>query len=77
MHQIFMLDELKTEERLRHDPDSNRIHGVCREHGHRTSLEFNSEKKVDLWLWAIDKKEVHLAVEVRFIVDNCWHVLTT
>ncbi len=66
VHQIFMLDELKTEERLRHDPDSNKIQGVCREHGYKTSLEFNSEKEVDLLLGAINKKEIHVAVEVWF-----------
>ncbi len=66
VHQIFMLDELKTEERLRHDLDSNKIQGVCREHGYKTSLEFNSEKEVDLLLGAIDKKEIHVAVEVWF-----------
>jgi hypothetical protein len=59
-----MLDELKTEERLRHDPDSNKIQGVCCEHGHKTSLEFNSEKEVDLLLEAIDKKDIHLTVKV-------------
>ena len=59
-----MLDELKTKERLRHDLESNKILGPCREHGHMTSLEFNSEKEVDLLLEGIDKGEVHLAVEV-------------
>ena len=66
VHQIFMLDELKTEERLRHDIESNKILGPCREHGHMTSLEFNSEKEVDLLLESIDKGEVHLAVEVSY-----------
>jgi len=64
VHQIFMLDELKTEEKLHHDLESNEILGPCHEHGHMTSLEFNSEKEVNLLLEGIDKGEVHLAVEV-------------
>jgi hypothetical protein len=65
MHQILMLDELKTEERLRHDDETNKILGACREHGTSTSLEFNSEKEVGLLIDGIDNSEVHLAVEVR------------
>lgn len=65
MHQILMLDELKTEERLRHDDETNKILGACREHGNSTSLEFNSEKEVGLLIDGIDNSEVHLAVEVR------------
>ena len=64
-HQVLMLDELKTEERLRHDDKTNKILGVCREHGNGTSLEFNSEKEVDLLIDGVDNNEVHLAVEVR------------
>lgn len=64
-HQILMLDEIKTEERLRHDDKTNKILGACREHGNRTSLEFNSEKEVSLLMDGIDNGEVHLAVEVR------------
>jgi ribosomal protein L30/L7E len=64
VHQIFMLDELKTEERPRFDDDTNKIVGICREHGKKTSLEFSSEKEVDLLLECVDKGEVHLAVEV-------------
>ena len=64
VHQVFMLDELKTEERPRLDNGSNKIIGICREHGKNTSLEFTSEKEVNLLLECIDKGEAHLAVEV-------------
>lgn len=64
VHQVFMLDELKTEERPRLDDGSNKIVGVCREHGKKTSLEFNSEEEVKLLLECVDNGEVHLAVEV-------------
>jgi hypothetical protein len=65
VHQIFMLDEIKMEERLRHDQESNMILGPCRKHGHKTSLEYNSEQEVNLLLESIDNGEVHVAVEVR------------
>jgi hypothetical protein len=65
VHQVLMLDELKVEERPRFDDESNKIIGPCREHGKNTSLEYNSEKEVDLLLDAIEKGEVHLATEVR------------
>jgi hypothetical protein len=64
VHQILMLDELKTEERLCHNDKTNKILDICCEHGHRTSLEFNSEKEVELLIDCIDKGEVHLAVEM-------------
>ena len=53
-----------TEEQPRFDDDTNKILGICREHGKKTSLEFTSEKEVDLLLECINKGEVHLAVEV-------------
>ncbi|KAF8218771.1 hypothetical protein L208DRAFT_1347624 [Tricholoma matsutake] len=64
VHQILMLDKLKTEERLHHDDKTNKILGACCEHEHRTSLEFNSDKEVELLISSINKGEVHLAVEV-------------
>jgi hypothetical protein len=65
VHQVLMLDELKVEERPRFDDESNKIIGLCREHGRVTSLEYNSEKEVDLLLDAIEHSKVHLATEVR------------
>lgn len=84
VHQILMLDEIKTEERPRFDDDTNKILGICREHGKKTSLEFTSEKEVDLLLECVNKGEVHLAVEVshksscfasqfsRVDLGDCW-----
>lgn len=68
VHQVLMLDELKTEERPQLDDETNKIVGPCREHGKNTSLEFNSEKEVELLLEAIEKGEVHLATEVSLVV---------
>jgi hypothetical protein len=64
VHQIFMLDEIKVEERPRWDDESNRIVGVCHEHGKKTSLDFNSDKEIELLLESLRQGEVHLAVEV-------------
>ncbi len=63
-HQVLMLDELKVEGRLRWDPRSNHILGVCREHGSKTSLEFKSKDEVELLIESLEKKEVHMASEV-------------
>jgi hypothetical protein len=60
---------LKAEERPRLDEETNKIVGLCREHGKNTSLEFNSEKEVELLLKAIEKGEVHLASEVSVIIQ--------
>jgi hypothetical protein len=64
VHQVLMLDELKVEERPHWDNRSNMIMGVCREHGHHTSLEFTSRDEADLLIQAIEAGKVHLAVEV-------------
>lgn len=77
IQQVFMLDELKTEEWLHFNDATNKIVGICCEHGKKTSLEFTSEKEVGLLLDCIDKGEVHLAVEVshessRFMSDFSW-----
>jgi hypothetical protein len=62
VHQVLMFDELKVEERPRYDDKTNHILGICREHG--KSLEFASEKEVQVLLESVKKKEIHLAVDV-------------
>lgn len=64
VHQVLMLDELKVEERPRWDDKSNMILGVCWEHGNAISLSYTSKEEAKMLLQAIEKKEVHLAVEV-------------
>lgn len=59
-----MFDKLKAEERPHIDEETNMILGPCQKHGKITSLEFNSEKEVQLLLEALDKGEVHLSTEV-------------
>ncbi|TFK58449.1 hypothetical protein BDN72DRAFT_739650, partial [Pluteus cervinus] len=68
VHQVLMVDELKVEERPRWNPGTNTIFGVCREHGHQTSLVFNGKDDVDMLAECIYGDEdtppsVHLAVE--------------
>ncbi len=47
-----MLDEIATEKRIRWDDKSNKFLGVCRAHGHVTSLEFNHENDLnELFEW--------------------------
>lgn len=60
----IQLDELKVQERLRWDPRTNQILGVCREHGKNTVLEFRSMVQADAIAEALHDKRIHLATEV-------------
>jgi hypothetical protein len=64
VHQVLMFDELKVEERPRYDEKSNKMLGVCREHAKNASLEFASEREVQLLLESVKKGDIHLAVDV-------------
>ncbi|KAF8160309.1 hypothetical protein BJ912DRAFT_1151048 [Pholiota molesta] len=59
----MQLDEIKIQERLRWDPRTNQILGVCREHGCTTPLEFKSMLQADALLKALQDGNVHLASE--------------
>ncbi|KAJ7183908.1 hypothetical protein C8R46DRAFT_1309168 [Mycena filopes] len=47
VHQVLMLDELATQKRIRWDHKTNSFLGVCREHAHKISLQFNSEQDLE------------------------------
>ena len=64
-HQVLMFDELKVESRARVCPNTNKILGPCREHVGNTSVDYTSEKEVHLLLEALDRGEIHMAVDVR------------
>lgn len=68
---MVMFDELAVEKRIRWDPKSNKFVGVCREHGHRTSLDFINEGNLEELFRRLDSEEesekVHHAGEVRNI----------
>ena len=65
---VMQVDELKIQERLRWDPTSNQILGVCREHTsdgeYPLSLEFRAMHQADALLSGLQSNKVHLATEV-------------
>jgi hypothetical protein len=63
LHQVLMLDELAIEQRIRWDDSSNRFLGTCRKHNHQLSIDFTSEKELDLLCDTINNQKVHLASE--------------
>jgi hypothetical protein len=64
-HGILMFDEIAIEKRPRWDDKSNKILGVCREHGQDTSLEFVSEDDLQTLWEELGCGKIHLAHEVR------------
>ncbi|KAG6849113.1 hypothetical protein H0H93_011212 [Arthromyces matolae] len=63
VHQVLMLDEIAVEKRPRWDDRTDMIFGACREHGHCVSLEFSSERELDMFSDALDDGTIHLASE--------------
>jgi len=68
LHAVVAFDELATEKRVRWDPQTNFFLGICREHGHRTSLEFNNEGDLEEVFRCVDNGEIHVAAEVRIFI---------
>ncbi|KAF8890598.1 hypothetical protein BD779DRAFT_1702573 [Infundibulicybe gibba] len=60
---VLMIDEIKTESRLRWDDKTNKILGLCREHSQNLGVDFCSIDDVRALLDALDSKEVHFASE--------------
>ena len=58
------IDELKIQPRLRWDPYTNMILGVCREHGGACCLEFRTIVQADILRDRLRQEIVHLAMEV-------------
>jgi hypothetical protein len=75
-HQVIMLDELAVEKRPRWDSSNDKFQGTCREHNHKISLTFSTEKELDMLCSALDSGEVHLANEVRIPKIVLFLVLT-
>ena len=57
LHGVVILDELATKKRICWDPKSNMFLGLCREHGHRTSLEFINEGDLEELFRRLDSME--------------------
>ncbi|TFK79418.1 hypothetical protein K466DRAFT_505593 [Polyporus arcularius HHB13444] len=68
---VIEVDELKTEKRFRWDPWTNKILGVCREHGHLCSLEFHSVDEVRILGDLLCAEQVHAATEATVIAISC------
>jgi len=69
MHTVVMFDELATEKRIRWDPKTNYFLGVCRQHAHRTSMEFINEGDLEelfRHMESVNESEnIHYASEVE------------
>lgn len=61
----MQIDEIKVQECLQWDPDTNKILGVCHEHGSSIALKFQSMIQADALLQSLQKDLVHLATEVH------------
>ena len=78
LHTVLMFNELATEKRIRWDPKTNYFLGVCRQHAHRTSMEFVNEGDLEELFRhlnsEIDEEKVHFAGEVRiwFRLEFCF-----
>jgi hypothetical protein len=68
LHTVAMFDELAVEKRPRWDDKSNKVLGICREHGSGTSLEFTTEDDLETLWGELGGGKIHLAHEVRVCV---------
>ena len=82
LHTVVMFDELATEKRIRWDPKTNCFLGVCRQHAHKTSMEFINEGDLEELFRCLDSssesEKVHYAGEVRTFpfslhLEICFH----
>jgi hypothetical protein len=64
LHAVIMFDEISVERRPRWDDKTNKILGVCREHGQDTSLEFTSEEDLQTLWEELRCGKIHVAHEV-------------
>ena len=64
LHTITMFDELAVEKQPRWDDKSNKVLGICHEHGRRTNLEFTSEEDLKTLWDELGSRKIHLAHEV-------------
>ena len=64
LHAVIMFNELAVEKHPHWDDKSNKILGVCCEHGQDTSLEFTSEDNLQTMWEELACGKIHLAYEV-------------
>jgi hypothetical protein len=63
VHQVLMLDELAVEWWIRWDNSKNKFLGTCREHNHQISLDFTSEKELEILCDTLNNNDIHFANE--------------
>jgi len=68
LHAVVMFDEISVEKCPRWNDKTNKILGVCHEHGQNTSLEFNSEEDLQMLWKELQSGKVHLAHKVHIEV---------
>jgi hypothetical protein len=59
------IDEIKTESRLRWDPRSNYILGVCRDHSQHSVLQFKTIVQAEAVINQLKQGQIHYATEGR------------
>jgi hypothetical protein len=64
------IDEIKLQERLRWDPRTNMILGVCREHGGECVLEFHTMDQANHLVANLVSERVHMASEASCNSDS-------
>jgi len=74
LHAVIMFDEISVEKRPRWDDKTNKVLGLCHEHGQDTSLEFTSEEDLQTLWQEVQRGDIHLAHEVRVDVSGILHV---
>jgi hypothetical protein len=67
LHTVVAFDEIATEKRARWDPKTNFFLGICCQHGHQTSLEFNNKGDMQEVFRCLDDGEIHYAAEVQVL----------
>ena len=67
---VLMIDEIKVEERMRWDPSTNRILGLCREHTEHVGLDFCLMSDVRALVHGILRGDIHHASEVCHLLFN-------
>jgi len=72
-HAVLMFDELVVEKWPQWDNKSNKVLGMCREHGRGTSLEFTSEDDLDVLWDELKSDKIHLVHEVSIYVSCASH----
>lgn len=64
---VMLIDEVACEQRVRWNADDNKLYGLCREHGCRVGLNFNSVDDVHVVVDAVQQSIIHLASEITVV----------